>query len=360
MNAKNTAISLGNICQQFTCIHDTGRKQSRFLEPVLYSEGLYDLEAQCYAWMVPNGSWGETNAGLIVGNKQSLLIDTFWDLRCTQEMLAAMSRIVVENPIKQVVNTHSDGDHFWGNQLFKDREIIASHATCHEMHHIKPSQLMMMRGAGKVLSLLPFPRTHAVGHWFYHMTSPYDFASVKLTPANTCFSRELVLNVGGREVRLLEVGPAHTSGDTIVHVPDADVVYSGDICFIDCTPVLWAGPTENWIHALDAIIALKPRVVIPGHGPMTNLLGMSPAQLNAVTLRACRHLKRRGIFYFRTNSRTRYTASGTRPNAWSPAPIAFIAILMVTAISHFRRRRFLISLDSRRWWRRNWSMRCPS
>jgi cyclase len=82
------------------------------------------------------------------------------------------------------------------------------------------------------------------------------------------------LDVGGRPVHLIEVGPAHTPGDLIVHVPDDRVVFSGDLVFIGVTPIMWVGPVENWIAGLDRIIALEPRLVVPGHGPTTHLDGV--------------------------------------------------------------------------------------
>jgi len=82
------------------------------------------------------------------------------------------------------------------------------------------------------------------------------------------------LDVAGTHVDLIEVGPAHTRGDTIVHVPDAGVVFTGDICFIEGTPIVWAGPLARWIAACDLIVDLDPAAVVPGHGPVTDTAGV--------------------------------------------------------------------------------------
>jgi glyoxylase-like metal-dependent hydrolase (beta-lactamase superfamily II) len=76
-------------------------------------------------------------------------------------------------------------------------------------------------------------------------------------------------------VELLEVGPAHTLGDVIVHVPDAGTVFTGDILFVGVTPVMWAGPIANWIAACDRITALGAETIVPGHGPVTDATGVS-------------------------------------------------------------------------------------
>jgi glyoxylase-like metal-dependent hydrolase (beta-lactamase superfamily II) len=82
------------------------------------------------------------------------------------------------------------------------------------------------------------------------------------------------LAVGGRNVELIEVGPAHSPGDLIVHVPDQRVVFAGDLVFVGVTPIMWVGPVEGWIKGLDRIIAFEPRLVVPGHGPTTGLAGV--------------------------------------------------------------------------------------
>jgi len=256
------------------CILSTGAKVSRFGEKLLYQEGLYKLEHDIYAWMVPNGSWGESNAGLLVGNGESLLIDTLWDVNYTHVMLQAMRTFTKGNPLKYVVNTHADGDHFWGNELVTDVEIITSKSSYLEMMHAKPRSMLLLKKMGKLFSVIKIFNNDKVGHWFQRMTAPYAFTSVKHTPATRTFEGELIISVGGREVQLIEIGPAHTSGDLMVYIPDAKTLFSGDILFIKSTPIIWAGPLENWLKALDKIIELDVEIIIPGHGPITDKSGV--------------------------------------------------------------------------------------
>jgi glyoxylase-like metal-dependent hydrolase (beta-lactamase superfamily II) len=82
------------------------------------------------------------------------------------------------------------------------------------------------------------------------------------------------VEVGGRLVELVEVGPAHTRGDTIVFVPDAKTVYTGDILFIGGTPIVWAGPLSNWVAACDLMLGMDVDTVVPGHGPLTDKAGI--------------------------------------------------------------------------------------
>jgi cyclase len=253
----------------------TNREKTRYNEFPKYAEGLVDLGQNCYAWLVPNGSWGESNAGLVIGNGESLLIDTLWDVNFTREMLSAMEQITVDAPISQTVNTHADGDHFFGNELINDTDIITSQASLDEMQGTKPSAMLLLKRIGGIMKLLT---SRNAGHYFQQMVAPYDFGAVTHTPAHRGFSGEMTLNTGAREVQLIEVGPAHTHGDLMVYVPDAKILYSGDILFIESTPVMWAGPISNWIKALDMILEMDVDVIVPGHGPLTDKDGVKRVQ----------------------------------------------------------------------------------
>ena len=82
------------------------------------------------------------------------------------------------------------------------------------------------------------------------------------------------LKVGDKEVLLKNVGPAHTRGDVLVHVPQDRTVFTGDILFVEGHPVLWAGPVDNWVAACDRILAWDVETVVPGHGPVTDKAGV--------------------------------------------------------------------------------------
>jgi glyoxylase-like metal-dependent hydrolase (beta-lactamase superfamily II) len=78
-------------------------------------------------------------------------------------------------------------------------------------------------------------------------------------------------------VSFIELGPAHTGGDTIVWIADAATAFTGDLLFIDATPIVWAN-LGNWIAACDRILELGATVLIPGHGPVTDESGVRAVQ----------------------------------------------------------------------------------
>src|SRR5436309_116199 len=73
------------------------------------------------------------------------------------------------------------------------------------------------------------------------MVRPFDFSGIKPVLPNTVFSGKLHLDVGGRAIQLIEVGPAHTAGDTVVLLPEDRILMAGDIVFFGSTPVIWEG-----------------------------------------------------------------------------------------------------------------------
>ena len=228
-----------------------------------FSLGLHEISDGCHAYLQPDGGWGYSNAGLIVGDGASLLVDTLFDLDLTAAMLTSMADTTVTAPIGTVVNTHANGDHCYGNQLVADREIIASRATAAEMAHVPPTMMAQLNAA-----------PGDVGELFRSFFGDFRFDGIEPTPPTRTFEGRLEIEVGGRAVELIEVGPAHTDGDTIVVVPDARTVYTGDILFIGGAPIVWAGPLENWIAACDLMLGMDVEVVVPGHGPVTDKAGV--------------------------------------------------------------------------------------
>ncbi|MFD0887741.1 MBL fold metallo-hydrolase, partial [Streptosporangium algeriense] len=223
---------------------------------------LHDVGAGVWAWLLPDGGYGLSNAGLIAGEGASVLVDTLFDLPLTAEMLHAMSRVTRRHPLTHAVLTHSNGDHTHGNQLLgEDVQIIAAAATGVEMRHETPAEMLT---ATQVMDIGP------ATSYFRERFGPFDFGGIRLRLPDRTYDAELTLDVGGREVRLMNLGPAHTGADTVVHVPDAGVLFAGDLLFVGCTPIVWSGPIGNWIAACDTMIATGAHTIVPGHGPVTD------------------------------------------------------------------------------------------
>ena len=229
-----------------------------------YVEGLHEVADGVFAYLQPDGGWGWSNAGLVVGDGSSLLVDTLFDLRLTQRMLDSMAGHVRTSPIGTVVNTHANGDHCYGNQLVADAEIVSSRAAAEEMSEVPPAMLAALNAD-----------PGDVGRLFRRFFGAFDFTGITPTPPTRTFEGRLELEIGGRVAELVEVGPAHTRGDVLAVLPRDKVVFTGDILFIGGSPIAWAGPLSNWIAACDLILGMDVDVVVPGHGPVTDKSGVA-------------------------------------------------------------------------------------
>ena len=249
-------------------------------EPALFEGGLTEIGPGAWAWLQPNGGLGESNAGLIAGERESLLIDTLWDARLTGAMLEAVESVTDERsaPVSRLFNTHGDGDHWYGNGLLPPGvEIVSTEAAERQMREEPPAMLTRLSplgpiaGVGSKLPLLPGRDRLRGLAGFSAALGKYEFGGLEPRRPDRRFTGSTSIDVGGREVELIEVGPAHTPGDAIAWVPDARIVFAGDIVFNGVIPIMWAGPVSKWIAALERIEALEPEVVLGGHGPPCGL-----------------------------------------------------------------------------------------
>ncbi len=229
-----------------------------------YERGLAEVADGVYAYLQPDGGWGWSNAGLVSDGEQTLLIDTLFDLSLTETMLAEMRAAVpAAAQIDTLVNTHANGDHCYGNQLVAGARILASEGTAEEMSELPPAAMAAL--------VAQAPQMGALGEFFLRCFGRFSFDGIEPPAADETFSGELELRAGGREVHLLEVGPAHTRGDTMAWLPAERILFTGDILFNGAHPIAWAGPVSNWVAACDRIEALAPAAIVPGHGPLASL-----------------------------------------------------------------------------------------
>ena len=244
-----------------------------------YTKGLHEVAERVWAWLAPDGSWGWSNAGIVQGDGASLLVDTLFDLPLTAEMLTAMSEVTSGSPITDALNTHANGDHCYGNQLLAPAvRIHATPACLHEMHDVPPTMLHQLTTTDLGPDLTPY---------IQRLFGAFDFSGITLRDPDTGFETDTTVQVGGRDVRLVPLGPAHTKGDAVAYVPDAGVLFAGDLLFIGGTPVTWSGDLDAWIAACNRMAGWDPAVVIPGHGPVTDVAGILQVRGYLAHVRDC-------------------------------------------------------------------------
>lgn len=233
------------------------------------------VSKSCYAVLNEKNRVCDANSGLI-NRGGGVVIDTQSDLAHARRMIELFSAVWPAMP-KRVVLTHEDGDHVWGNQLFKGAEIIAHRSVPEQMKHVADPEesRALLHGVEHVISRTALKLFHpgivAAGQ---QLREDYSFDGIELVMPTTLFDTRYEFDLDGMDVRLIYVGPCHQVGDTLVHVPAEGVVFAGDVVFQQCTPMGWTGTYEKWFESLDLLIGLNPQVVVPGHGPICGVEGV--------------------------------------------------------------------------------------
>lgn len=224
-------------------------------------QGIVALGHGCHARIELPGTWGMANAGVVESNGEILIVDTQNDVPRARRLQAEALALAPHSQISTVVNTHADGDHWYGNLVFEDATIIATEAAARGMRAIEmdPRELTEMGPPGS-----------AFRRWTRWRSEFFDYDGWRPVYPTETFEGRRDLVVGDLNVELIQVGPAHTLGDAIVHVPEAGVVFAGDIVFNGSTPMVWSGPVSNVVSALDLILSLGAVAVVSGHGPIAS------------------------------------------------------------------------------------------
>jgi glyoxylase-like metal-dependent hydrolase (beta-lactamase superfamily II) len=188
------------------------------------------------------------NAGIVVGDRSVLVIDTAMGPRNGERILAEARRLGGERKLL-LTTTHFHPEHAFGSQSFSDAVYVCNAAQAEEMAAKGPEYIEMFSGFGPGLAEL--------------------LADVELvTPDVTYDGERAQLDLGGVVVQLINIGQAHTRGDQVVFLPDSGVLFAGDLVEDRFLPIF---PDEDadgrlWLAALDRLDALAPRIVVGGHG----------------------------------------------------------------------------------------------
>ncbi|MBI2684630.1 MAG: MBL fold metallo-hydrolase, partial [Actinobacteria bacterium] len=204
---------------------------------------LHPLADGVWVWLQPGGESGVSNAGVVADDDGLTVIDTLM-VRSQWEPFAAAVH-ALGAPIRRVVLTHAHIDHVGGTKAFPNAAVYGSEQT----------SMLLDEVAMPIDAYKSFMSAFAAG---------FD----DLAEVGTRKVTHLVTD-GAPLTPRVEVLPAtgHTSGDVMVLVDDADVLFAGDLCFFGVTPLAFQGDPATWAATLDVVADLAATIV-PGHGPV--------------------------------------------------------------------------------------------
>jgi glyoxylase-like metal-dependent hydrolase (beta-lactamase superfamily II) len=228
-----------------------------------------------FAAIAKPGGIASGNAGFVVGDEGVLMVDTFLTPAAAEELIGEITK-VTNLPIKDAVNTHYHLDHTGGNQVLAARGVpIIAHDNVAQWQTTKnrrflsaPEELQKRRAdVAKQLSDLPEDQKDKRPGLERQLRRIDATIPIKLTnPTVTFGSGTVHLYLGKREVVLFTL-PGHTGGDVLAYVPDANLVFMGDMGWSKTLPNLVDATVVDWIASLDKILGQYPTAkFVPGHG----------------------------------------------------------------------------------------------
>ncbi len=191
-----------------------------------------------------------SNAGFVVTPAGVVVFDSLGTPSLAQAMLAEIRKLT-QAPIKRVIVSHYHADHYYGLQVFKDEGAeIWAHERGRGSVHTEEAKLRFEQ------------RKDILKPW---VTDDLQ----RFLEADVWVAGDTDFELGGMRFQLRHVGPAHSAEDLALFVVDDGVLYAGDLVFKGRVPFVGGADSRLWLAALDRLLALNPKVLVPGHGAMS-------------------------------------------------------------------------------------------
>ena len=191
-----------------------------------------------------------SNAGFVVTGDGVVVIDALGSPTLAEELIAEIRRVTAQ-PIRYVIVTHYHADHIYGLQAFKAAgATIVAHRAGREYIGSDTARLRLEASRQDL-----FP-------WI-------DETTRVLAADRWLDAEQTILRVGSYDFHIRHVGPAHTSEDLVVFVPQRGALFAGDLVFQGRIPFVGQADSKQWITSLTQLIDFKAKLVIAGHGPVS-------------------------------------------------------------------------------------------
>jgi len=252
----------------------------------------YDLQKVAdgvYSFIAPESDSGvvQSNCTVVIGEDAALVVDTGQFPSLAERMVADIRKLT-NKPVRYVVNTHWHFDHVWGNGVFRNAypgvALISTEFTREFVEDQGPKVLATQRADNKKQAADyrrfvgdgKYPSGHAVSDeskrsltrladTLEHIDA--EFPLTVHTPPTIGFEKELTINLGKREVKVMWLGRANTGGDAILFLPDVKVLIAGDTVVYP-SPIATGSYMSEWPIVLQKMMEMNASTIIPGHGPV--------------------------------------------------------------------------------------------
>jgi cyclase len=219
------------------------------------------------------------NTGIVDLGDAHVVFDTSLTLRSAREILTRAGRRA-GSPAPRAINSHWHFDHLLGNQLFAPGPIYATHRTIEIVRARQPSvekelsaeeldRFIAETEARLAATTSEYGRQQLEEALRFNRALREESEEIRWTPPTHGFDGELVLP-GPTGAVLRTFGWGHTESDAVLFLPRDRVLFAGDLVVVGTHPNLTSGDPEHWLEVLDRLKELRPRWIVPGHGPVAD------------------------------------------------------------------------------------------
>jgi cyclase len=240
---------------------------------------LQQLADGVYAAIHIAGGAAIGNAGIVDLGDRTLIYDTFIAPQAAEDLRTA-AEALTGRPIDAVIDSHWHNDHIWGNQVFDaSTEIISTEETRRMFittrGHGAYDSFMANAGANLDATRAQFEATEdesqrrQLALWIdYHQSVVETKPILQIRAPNLTFAQRLAFHGTDRTAKVIDFVGGHTESDAVLFLPQEGIAFMSDLLFIGHQPYLGGGDPDRLLHILEAVSALAPKLLVPGHGPV--------------------------------------------------------------------------------------------
>jgi glyoxylase-like metal-dependent hydrolase (beta-lactamase superfamily II) len=216
--------------------------------PIRVAPGVYYVQGKPGVASAANEGFN-SNAGFVVTPEGVVVIDALGTPALGEALLAAI-RQITPLPVKRLILTHYHADHYYGAAAFKraGAEVWAHRSALPYLESGEPERRREQRARDLF---------------------PWVDERMPIVRADRWLEDVTRFRLGGTAFEVIHVGPAHSTEDLMVSLPGEGVVFSGDLLFAGRIPFVGDADSRQWLARIESLIAMKPRIVVTGHGPMS-------------------------------------------------------------------------------------------
>jgi glyoxylase-like metal-dependent hydrolase (beta-lactamase superfamily II) len=252
-------------------------------ETVDFESTHFDLEKLAdgvYAAIHKLGGGAVCNGGIIDLGGRTVIFDPFLSLGAARDLKTA-AEALCSGPITFVVNSHSHSDHVLGNMIFtQDAAIIATEKARQDLMKGVDEYLTMVREtAPKQYESLkaayetetdPAAKRNTLLWLGYYESLAKDAPELQIVPPDTTFTEKMVLSGSERTAELIALEHSHSSSDLVLYLPAEEILFTGDVVFYKMHPYVGDSDPYLWIKTLEMLQSWDIKIVVPGHGPVSD------------------------------------------------------------------------------------------